>query len=376
MSAPAETAALPKVRIATTSLAGCFGCHMSFLDIDERILDLIKIAEFDRSPMTDIKHCGPCDIALIEGGVCNAENVHVLRELRANAKILVAVGACAINGGLPAMRNRLDVGDILNEVYRDADGVRSRVPNDPELPLLFDKVYPVNEVVRVDYFIPGCPPSADAIWKYLNDLILGTHAASRSRSPALRLRAAAMLNLETAQSPHKLRRVAIEPVTRVEGHGKVTILLDDENRVHQVRLHIVEFRGFEVFIRGRPYWEVPVAVQRLCGICPVSHLLAATKAMDLIAGLRAAHADGGEASAPAALRADRSVARAAFLSSRLARPAARLRERGRQAQHPRRRRCFPRSREARRDDAQVRAGSHSPYRGKAHSRHRASSPAA
>ena len=93
-----------------------------------------------------------------------------------------------------------------------------------------------------------------------------------------------MLDLETAQSPHTLRRVVIEPVTRVEGHGKVTILLDDENRVHQVRLHIVEFRGFEVFIRGRPYWEVPVAVQRLCGICPVSHLIAATKAMDLIAG--------------------------------------------------------------------------------------------
>ena len=93
-----------------------------------------------------------------------------------------------------------------------------------------------------------------------------------------------MLNLENAESPHKLRRVAIDPVTRVEGHGKVTILLDAENRVHQVRLHIVEFRGFEVFIRGRPYWEVPIAVQRLCGICPVSHLLAATKAMDLIAG--------------------------------------------------------------------------------------------
>ena len=81
-----------------------------------------------------------------------------------------------------------------------------------------------------------------------------------------------------------MRRIAIEPVSRVEGHGKVTILIDDDNRVHQVRLHIVEFRGFEAFIEGRPYWEVPVAIQRLCGICPVSHLLAATKAMDLIAG--------------------------------------------------------------------------------------------
>jgi NAD-reducing hydrogenase large subunit len=93
-----------------------------------------------------------------------------------------------------------------------------------------------------------------------------------------------MLNLETAQSPHKLRRVAIEPVSRVEGHGKVTILLDEENRVHQVRLHIVEFRGFEVFIEGRPFWEVPVVVQRLCGICPVSHHIAAGKAMDIVAG--------------------------------------------------------------------------------------------
>ncbi|HTZ68746.1 MAG TPA: NADP oxidoreductase, partial [Roseiarcus sp.] len=79
MSAPAEAPAPPKVRLATTSLAGCFGCHMSLLDIDERIFDLSKIAEIDRSPLTDIKHCGSCDIALIEGGVCNAENVHVLR---------------------------------------------------------------------------------------------------------------------------------------------------------------------------------------------------------------------------------------------------------------------------------------------------------
>ena len=82
----------------------------------------------------------------------------------------------------------------------------------------------------------------------------------------------------------RLKRVVIEPVTRVEGHGKVTILLDAENRVQQARLHIVEFRGFERFIQGRPYWEAPVLVQRLCGICPVSHHLAAAKAMDWIVG--------------------------------------------------------------------------------------------
>ncbi|MFO1195779.1 MAG: Ni/Fe hydrogenase subunit alpha [Burkholderiaceae bacterium] len=93
-------------------------------------------------------------------------------------------------------------------------------------------------------------------------------------------------DLETAREPERLRRVVIDPVSRVEGHGKVTILLDDDGRVHQVRLHIVEFRGFERFIRGRPYWEVPVMVQRLCGICPVSHHLAASKALDAVVGAR------------------------------------------------------------------------------------------
>ncbi len=91
-------------------------------------------------------------------------------------------------------------------------------------------------------------------------------------------------SLETAAQPQGLKRVAIDPVSRVEGHGKVTILLDAQQRVQQVRLHIVEFRGFEQFIAGRPYWEVPVMVQRLCGICPVSHHLAASKALDHVVG--------------------------------------------------------------------------------------------
>ena len=91
--------------------------------------------------------------------------------------------------------------------------------------------------------------------------------------------------LETAQQPEGLRRIAIDPVSRVEGHGKVTLLLDENDRVQQARLHIVEFRGFEKFIQGRPYWELPVLVQRLCGICPVSHHLAAGKAIDQLVGV-------------------------------------------------------------------------------------------
>ncbi|OQW91039.1 MAG: Ni/Fe hydrogenase subunit alpha [Beggiatoa sp. IS2] len=92
--------------------------------------------------------------------------------------------------------------------------------------------------------------------------------------------------LETATNPETLKRVVIEPVTRVEGHGKVTLLLDDDNHIQQARLHIVEFRGFEKFIQGRPYWEIPVLVQRLCGICPVSHHLAGAKAVDRLVGVK------------------------------------------------------------------------------------------
>ena len=163
-----------KLRVATTSLAGCFGCHMSLLDIDERLFALLDRVEFDRSPLTDIKHCGKCDIGIIEGGVCNAENVHVLREFRANCDVLIAMGACAVNGGLPAQRNHLDIAQCLQEVYlTETSLARGMIPNDAELPLPLDKVHPIHEVVKVDYFLPGCPPPADAFWKLLTDLLAG-----------------------------------------------------------------------------------------------------------------------------------------------------------------------------------------------------------
>jgi len=163
-----------KIRVATASLAGCFGCHMSLLDIDERILDLLELVEFDRTPITDIKQIGDCDLGLIEGGVANAENIDVLRDFRAHCKILVAFGACAVNGGIPAMRNQFELKDCLEEAYVYGVGVHNPgIPNDPEIPLLLNKVHPIHEVVEVDYFLPGCPPSADAIWTFLTELIEG-----------------------------------------------------------------------------------------------------------------------------------------------------------------------------------------------------------
>jgi NAD-reducing hydrogenase small subunit len=163
-----------KLRVATASLAGCFGCHMSILDIDERILQLVDLVEFDRTPITDLKVIGDCDVGTIEGGVGNAENVEVLREFRRHCKILVAMGACAVNGGIPAMRNQFALKDCLEEAYVQGVGVHNPgIPNDPEIPLLLNKVHPIHEVVKVDYFLPGCPPSADTIWTFLTELLSG-----------------------------------------------------------------------------------------------------------------------------------------------------------------------------------------------------------
>jgi len=147
---------------------------MSLLDIDERILDLVELVEFDRTPLTDIKEVGNCDLGIIEGGAANTENLEVLQEFRKHCKILVAMGACAVNGGIPAMRNQFSLRQCLEEIYVDGVGVHNPgIPNDPEIPLLLNKVHPIHELVKVDYFLPGCPPSADTIWTFLTALLAG-----------------------------------------------------------------------------------------------------------------------------------------------------------------------------------------------------------
>jgi NAD-reducing hydrogenase small subunit len=168
---------MSKPVIATASLAGCFGCHMSFLDIDDRILKLIELVEFNKSPIDDIKtFTKPVDVGLIEGGCCNSENVETLRAFRKNCKVLVSVGECAIMGGLPAMRNGIPVRECLEEAYLNSITVAPEdriIPNDDELHIILDKVYPCHEVVKIDHFLPGCPPSADLIWEALTALIEG-----------------------------------------------------------------------------------------------------------------------------------------------------------------------------------------------------------
>ena len=168
---------MSKPVIATTSLAGCFGCHMSLLDIDERILKLVDLVEFNKSPIDDIKRfTKPVDVGLIEGGCCNSENVEVLRSFRKNCKVLVSVGECAVMGGLPALRNSIPLKECLEEAYLNSPTVdpgNPIIPNDEDLPIILDKVYPCHEVVKIDYFLPGCPPSADLIWEAVTALVEG-----------------------------------------------------------------------------------------------------------------------------------------------------------------------------------------------------------
>jgi NAD-reducing hydrogenase small subunit len=148
---------------------------MSLLDIDERILQLIDLVDFDKSPIDDIKEfTGQCQIGLIEGGCTTDENVRVLKSFREHCDILISIGDCATMGGLPALRNTIPVQECLEEAYLNGPTVYNPekvLPRDPEIPLMLDRVYPCHEVVKIDYFLPGCPPSADTLWEALTALL-------------------------------------------------------------------------------------------------------------------------------------------------------------------------------------------------------------
>jgi len=173
---PTTPAAPAKPTLATCALTGCFGCHMSLLDIDERILELVDLVDLDVSPFDDKKRFDrQVDVGLIEGGCSNEYNVRELREFRKHCRILVSVGACAINGGVPAMRNTVGLRECLEAVYLHGPSLEGggMIPDGEDLPLLLDRVYPSHEVVKIDYFLPGCPPSGDTIWEGLRSLLTG-----------------------------------------------------------------------------------------------------------------------------------------------------------------------------------------------------------
>ena len=171
-----------KPRLATLWLGGCSGCHMSFLDLDERLVDLAGLVDFYACPLTDYKDFPEADITLVEGAVANAEHLAQIKKVRSQTKILVSLGDCAVTGNVTALRNMFAVEDELDRAYRQTSTVVTGIPSgNAVIPRLLGRVQPVHEVVKVDYFIPGCPPSADAIHDYLMALLEGRATAQNMR---------------------------------------------------------------------------------------------------------------------------------------------------------------------------------------------------
>jgi NAD-reducing hydrogenase small subunit len=163
-----------KPQLATVWLGGCSGCHMSFLDLDERLIDLAARVELCASPLTDYKDFPEVDITLVEGAVANADHLDHIQEIRQRTKVLVSLGDCAVTGNITALRNIFPVESVLDRAYRENATVVTGIPSgNGAVPRLLDRVRPVHEVVKVDYFIPGCPPSADTIHDFVMALLDG-----------------------------------------------------------------------------------------------------------------------------------------------------------------------------------------------------------
>ena len=163
-----------KPRLATVWLGGCSGCHMSFLDLDERLIDLAGRVELCASPLTDYKEFPETDITLVEGAIANEEHLEQIRTVRRRTKILVSLGDCAVTGNVTALRNLFKLEDVLDRAYRETATVVIGIPSgNGAVPRLLERVRPVHEVVKVDHFIPGCPPSADMIHGFVMSLLQG-----------------------------------------------------------------------------------------------------------------------------------------------------------------------------------------------------------
>lgn len=167
---------MAKPKISSDWLAGCSGCHMSLLDIDERIVTVVELVDLRATPITDFKEPDEkgVDVGILEGGINNTYNEEVALRMRSRCKILVALGDCAVFGGVPAMRNFFTIEETLRRAYIETESTDSegKIPSDPELAVP-TKVRALQDVVPVDIFVPGCPPDADTIFYVLAELAQG-----------------------------------------------------------------------------------------------------------------------------------------------------------------------------------------------------------
>ncbi len=171
-----------KPRFATVWLGGCSGCHMSFLDLDERLFDLAAIADICYSPVADIKEFpANVDLTLVEGAVANEDHLRELKHIRAQTRVLVAFGDCAVTGNVTALRNLFPLEDVLQRAYVELASSGRSPSADGIVPRLLDRVLRVQDVVDVDFFLPGCPPSADSIFDFVATVLRGGRPAREGR---------------------------------------------------------------------------------------------------------------------------------------------------------------------------------------------------
>jgi NAD-reducing hydrogenase small subunit len=164
---------MTKARIATVWLDGCSGCHMSFLDMDERLLAIADAADLVYSPLVDAKEFPEnVDVTLVEGAVSSEEDLEKIKRIRERTRILVSLGDCAVTANVPGMRNPFGTKTVYDRAYRENVTFDPGVPNQV-VPALLPTSRPVHEFVKVDVFVPGCPPSADTIYYLVTELLQG-----------------------------------------------------------------------------------------------------------------------------------------------------------------------------------------------------------
>ena len=169
---------MDRLRVATVWLGGCSGCHMSFLDLDEFLIELAGKVDIVYSPVMDVKEYPEnVDVCLVEGAVCNEDNLDIIRKIRQRTKVLVSFGDCAVTANVPAMRNQFGLGNaesVLQRAYIENAQYNPVIPKaDGIVPKLLDRVLPVHETVQVEYYMPGCPPPADRIKALLGQVLAG-----------------------------------------------------------------------------------------------------------------------------------------------------------------------------------------------------------
>ena len=172
-----------KLTVATTWLQSCSGCHMAFFDMHAELLDVMQLIDIKYSTIMDVKEVPEVDVGLVEGAVANEDNAELLNTFRQRCKTLVALGTCACFGGVPGLRNLHDRGDVLQRGYVQTEStVDGKVPAGEEIPALMDSVKPIGQLVKVDFQLPGCPPTPGAIRDALMALAKGEAPEVKTRN--------------------------------------------------------------------------------------------------------------------------------------------------------------------------------------------------